>query len=101
MEYDHPFSAGKALAEGEVDGLVFPAPASIALSKQFRTTTVVGQIATHEEYGVVFDEGSPLRQRVNDAPGRDARRRHMAPDHRSLVRRYGRPAPAGLTRSVV
>ena len=67
IEYDHPFSAGKALADGEIDGLVFPAPVSIALSKQFKTTTVVGQIATHEEYGVVFDKGSSLRQPVNDA----------------------------------
>jgi polar amino acid transport system substrate-binding protein len=69
VEYDHPFTAGKALADGQLDGLVFPAPVSIALSEQFKNTTVVGQITTNEEYGVVFDKGSPLRQRVNDALG--------------------------------
>jgi polar amino acid transport system substrate-binding protein len=66
-EFDHPFTAGKALADGEVDGIVFPAPVAIALSKQFKTTVVVGQITTNEEYGVVFDKGSPLRERVNGA----------------------------------
>ena len=68
-EFDHPFSAGKALADGQVDGLVFPAPVAIALSKQFKTTVVVGQITTNEEYGVVLDKGSPLRERVNIALG--------------------------------
>jgi polar amino acid transport system substrate-binding protein len=68
-EFDHPFSAGKALADGQVDGLVFPAPVAIALSKQFKTTVVVGQITTNEEYGVVLDKGSPLRERVNSALG--------------------------------
>lgn len=68
-EFDHPFTAGKALADGEVDGLVFPAPVAIALSKQFKTTVVVGQITTNEEYGVVFDKGSPLRGPVNGALG--------------------------------
>ncbi len=68
-EFDHPFSAGKALADGQVDGLVFPAPVAIALSKQFKTTVVVGQITTNEEYGVVLDKGSPLRERVNNALG--------------------------------
>jgi polar amino acid transport system substrate-binding protein len=68
-EFDHPFSAGKALSDGQVDGLVFPAPVAIALSKQFKTTVVVGQITTNEEYGVVLDKGSPLRERVNSALG--------------------------------
>jgi polar amino acid transport system substrate-binding protein len=68
-EFDHPFTAGKALADGQVDGLVFPAPVAIALSKQFKTTLVVGQISTNEEYGVVFDKGSALRERVNIALG--------------------------------
>ena len=66
-EFDHPFTAGRALADGQVDGLVFPAPVAIALSKQFKTTTVVGQITTNEEYGVVFDKGNPLREGVNGA----------------------------------
>jgi polar amino acid transport system substrate-binding protein len=67
IEFDHPFTAGKALADGQVDGIVFPAPVAIALAKQFKTTVVVGQITTNEEYGVVFDKGSPLRERVNGA----------------------------------
>jgi len=64
-EYDHPFTTGQALADGDVDGVVFPTPVAMALAHQFKTTTVVGQMITNDEYGIVFDKGSPLRPRVN------------------------------------
>jgi polar amino acid transport system substrate-binding protein len=64
-EYDHPFTTGQALADGDVDGVVFPTPVAMALAHQFKTTTVVGQMTTNDEYGIVFDKGSPLRPRVN------------------------------------
>ncbi|HXY71923.1 MAG TPA: ABC transporter substrate-binding protein [Actinomycetota bacterium] len=65
-EYDHPFTTGQALADGEVDGIVFPTPVAMALAHQFKTTMIVGQIVTGDEYGIVFDKGSPLRPRVNE-----------------------------------
>ena len=64
-EFEHPFTTGQAVADGEVDGVVFPTPVAMALAHQFKTTTVVGQITTNDEYGIVFDKGSPLRPRVN------------------------------------
>ena len=64
-EYEHPFTTGQALADGEVDGVVFPTPVAMALAHQFKTTTVVGQMVTNDEYGIVFDKGSQLRPRVN------------------------------------
>lgn len=64
-EFEHPFTTGQALADGEVDGVVFPTPVAMALAHQFKTTTLVGQIVTNDEYGIVFDKGSPLRPRVN------------------------------------
>jgi len=64
-EYEHPFTTGQALADGEVDGVVFPTPVAMALAHQFKTTKVVGQMVTNDEYGIVFDKGSQLRPRVN------------------------------------
>src|SRR5207247_2474605 len=64
-EYDSPFATGQALAGGEVDGVVFPAPVAMALSRQFRPTIVVGQFRAPEQYGIVFDKGSSLRPPVN------------------------------------
>jgi polar amino acid transport system substrate-binding protein len=64
--YEAPFYAAKAVADGEVDGAVFPAPIAISFSSQFRDTTVVGHFAgTREEYGIIFEKGNPLRERVN------------------------------------
>jgi polar amino acid transport system substrate-binding protein len=64
-EYEHPFTTGQAVADGNVDGVVFPTPVAMALAHQFKTTTIVGQIVTNDEYGIVFDKGSTLRPRVN------------------------------------
>ena len=64
-EYDHPFTAGQALADGDVDGVVFPTPVAMALAHQFKTTTIVGQIVTGDEIGIAFEKGSPLRPQVN------------------------------------
>jgi len=64
-EYEHPFTTGQALADGDVDGVVFPTPVAMALAHQFKAITVVGQILSNDEYGIVFDKGSPLRARVN------------------------------------
>jgi polar amino acid transport system substrate-binding protein len=65
-EYDSPYACGQALDAAEVDGIVFPAPVAMALSRQFKETAVVGQFAaSRERYGIVFDKGNPLRDSVN------------------------------------
>jgi polar amino acid transport system substrate-binding protein len=66
-EYQSAFSAAKALVDGEIDGAVIDAPVVIALARQFRGTAVVGRFATNEQYGLLFEKGSPLREHVNRA----------------------------------
>jgi polar amino acid transport system substrate-binding protein len=66
-EYPSAFSTAKAVTSGEIDGAVLDAPLAIALEKQFPETTVVGRFGTNEEYGILFEKGSPLREHVNRA----------------------------------
>ncbi len=64
-EYNTTNDGAHALAAGQIDGFVMDVPISIALTKQFPGTTVIGQFITNEQYGILFQKGSELLPAVN------------------------------------
>ncbi len=64
-EYNTTNDAAHALAAGQIDGFVMDVPISIALTKQFPGTVVIGQFITNEQYGILFQKGSELLPAVN------------------------------------
>jgi polar amino acid transport system substrate-binding protein len=67
--FDRNIDAITALKNGQVDGLVVDFPTSLYVTAvQVPKGTVVGRLPAGEEYfGLVFEEGSPLRDCVNEA----------------------------------
>ncbi len=61
--------AYKALADKDVDAVVFDAPVLqyYAANAGKGQVQMVGTLFRKEDYGIVFPPGSPLRKRVNDA----------------------------------
>jgi polar amino acid transport system substrate-binding protein len=61
--------AYKALADKEVDAVVFDAPVLqyYAANDGKGRVQMVGSLFRKEDYGIVFPPGSPMRKRVNDA----------------------------------
>ena len=55
------------MAQGQIDAFIIDVPIAVQLTKQFEGTTVVGQFVTNEQYGILFEEDSPLVDPVNDA----------------------------------
>jgi polar amino acid transport system substrate-binding protein len=64
-EYNTTNDAAHALAAGQIDGFVMDVPISIALTKQFPGTVVIGQFITNEQYGILFQKGSELKAAVD------------------------------------
>jgi polar amino acid transport system substrate-binding protein len=67
--FDRNIDAITALKNGQVDGLVVDFPTSLYVTAvQVPKGTIVGRLPAGEEYfGLVFEEGSPLRDCVNEA----------------------------------
>ena len=65
--FDDLSAAGEALAVGQVDAVIIDVPIAIGMTGQFEGTTVSGQFLTNEQYGILFEEGSPLIGCVNEA----------------------------------
>jgi polar amino acid transport system substrate-binding protein len=62
-------AAYEALRDGKVDAVVFDAPIlqHYAAHAGNGSVQVVGPVFRHEDYGIAFAQGSPLRKRVNGA----------------------------------
>jgi polar amino acid transport system substrate-binding protein len=67
--FDKNIDAITALKNGQIDGLVVDFPTSLYVTAvQVPKSTVVGRLPAGEEYfGLVFEEGNPLRDCVNQA----------------------------------
>jgi polar amino acid transport system substrate-binding protein len=67
--YDRNIDAITALKNGQIDGLVIDFPTSLYVTAvQVPKGTAVGRLPAGEEYfGLVFEEGNPLRDCVNQA----------------------------------
>ncbi len=67
--YNKNIDAITALKNGQIDGLVVDFPTSLYVTAvQVPKGTVVGRLPAGEEYfGLVFEEGNPLRDCVNEA----------------------------------
>jgi polar amino acid transport system substrate-binding protein len=67
--FDRNIDAITALKNGQIDGLVVDFPTSLYVTAvQVPKGTVVGRLPAGEEYfGLVFKEGNPLRDCVNEA----------------------------------
>jgi polar amino acid transport system substrate-binding protein len=67
--FDRNIDAITALKNGQIDGLVVDFPTSLYVTAvQVPKATVVGRLPAGEEYfGLVFEEGNPLRDCVNEA----------------------------------
>jgi polar amino acid transport system substrate-binding protein len=67
--YNKNIDAITALKNGQIDGLVVDFPTSLYVTAvQVPKGTVVGRLPAGEEYfGLVFEEGNPLRECVNEA----------------------------------
>jgi polar amino acid transport system substrate-binding protein len=67
--YDRNIDAITALKNGQIDGLVVDFPTSLYVTAvQVPNAKVVGRLPAGEEYfGLVFEEGNPLRDCVNEA----------------------------------
>ena len=67
--FDKNIDAITALKNGQIDGLVVDFPTSLYVTAvQVPKGTVVGRLPAGEEYfGLVFEEGNPLRDCVNEA----------------------------------
>jgi polar amino acid transport system substrate-binding protein len=67
--YDRNIDAITALRNGQIDGIVVDFPTSLYITAvQVPNATVVGRLPAGEEYfGVVFEEGNPLRDCANEA----------------------------------
>lgn len=65
--YDMVDDAFKALAAGQIDAVINDFPSSKYAVRSYKMLEVVESIATGEQYAFVFQIGSPLRGKVNDA----------------------------------
>ena len=67
--FDRNIDAITALKNGQIDGLVVDFPTSLYVTAvQVPKATIVGRLPAGEEYfGLVFGEGNPLRDCVNEA----------------------------------
>jgi len=67
--YDRNIDAITALRNGQIDGIVVDFPTSLYITAvQVPNATVVGRLPAGEEYfGLVFEEGNPLRDCANEA----------------------------------
>jgi polar amino acid transport system substrate-binding protein len=67
--FERNIDAITALKNGQIDGLVVDFPTSLYVTAvQVPNATVVGRLPAGEEYfGLVFEEGNPLRDCVNEA----------------------------------
>ncbi|TDC91432.1 amino acid ABC transporter substrate-binding protein [Nonomuraea deserti] len=65
--YDMVDDAFKALAAGQIDAVINDFPSSKYAVRSYKTLEVVENIATGEQYGLVFKPGSPLRGKVDGA----------------------------------
>ena len=67
--FDRNIDAITALKNGQIDGLVVDFPTSLYVTAvQVPKSTVVGRLPAGEEYfGLVFEDGNPLRDCVNEA----------------------------------
>ena len=67
--FDRNIDAITALKNGQIDGLVVDFPTSLYVTAvQVPKATVVGRLPAGEEYfGLVFEDGNPLRDCVNEA----------------------------------
>ena len=67
--FDRNIDAITALKNGQIDGLVVDFPTSLYITAvQVPNSKVVGRLPAGEEYfGLVFEEGNPLRDCVNEA----------------------------------
>jgi polar amino acid transport system substrate-binding protein len=67
--YDRNIDAITALKNGQIDGLVVDFPTSLYITAvQVPNSKVVGRLPAGEEYfGLVFEEGNPLRDCANEA----------------------------------
>jgi polar amino acid transport system substrate-binding protein len=67
--FDRNIDAITALKNGQIDGLVVDFPTSLYVTAvQVPKGTVVGRLPAGEEYfGLVFEDGNPLRDCVNEA----------------------------------
>ncbi len=63
--YDAVDDAFKALAAGQVDAVINDFPSSKFAERSYRTLHVVETITTGEQYGLVFQRGSALRERID------------------------------------
>ena len=67
--FDTNDQAVQALKNGQIDGIVVDFPSTGYITAvQVPNATVVGRLPAGEEYfGLVFEEGNPLRDCVNEA----------------------------------
>jgi polar amino acid transport system substrate-binding protein len=67
--FDRNIDAITALKNGQIDGLVVDFPTSLYITAvQVPNATAVGRLPAGEEYfGLIFEEGNPLRDCVNEA----------------------------------
>jgi polar amino acid transport system substrate-binding protein len=70
--YNDNSAAKAALDAGQVDGIVLDLPTAFFVSAvEIEGTAVIGQFPSvgdePEQFGLVFEEGNPLRERVNEA----------------------------------
>ena len=67
-EYSTLGAASRALANGQIDAFVMDVAIGAQVVKQFpQEIALTGQFQTGEKYGVLFQKGNPLRQKVNQA----------------------------------
>jgi polar amino acid transport system substrate-binding protein len=69
VEFERVDDLYKALADQQVDAVVFDAPALLYYTTHdgSRLARTVGNVFHREDYGIVFPTGSPLRKQVNEA----------------------------------
>jgi polar amino acid transport system substrate-binding protein len=63
--YDVVDDAFKAVAAGQVDAVINDFPSSKFAERSYRTLHVVETVSTGEQYGLVFQRGSELRERID------------------------------------
>ena len=65
-QYETLAAANQALLNGQYDAMIMDVPIAADLANENPDKLViVGQFVTDEEWGILFEEGNPLRDRVN------------------------------------
>ena len=67
-EFDTTTAANQALLNKQIDAFIIDVPIAAGLVQQNpNDLTIVGQFVTNEQYGILFEDGNPLREAVNTA----------------------------------